>query len=403
MSSHGRFILLFFIPFLLAIPLGVANIVFLYNGGELDSVEWISAEQQRTRGLYGSAVHANQHAYYRALYAVRRPKVVVLGSSRALQFRQDHFTARFANLGTTVHFPAELSVVVDHILANGKPELVLIAVDVWWAVSRCCETIHLKNSAERRGGNLTPQALVGPTQWLLDGRVDLALYLNVLNGGHPATAGSLPMYGIQAITRRQGRGPDGSFYYHNEILGQTASKDRRFERSLCQIATNNALFHHREMVSDARLESLGRGYEKLREAGVSVVTFIAPVAPRIFDEMSRRTTEFAYVKHARARLAEIHEAHYDFHDPRVLGADDCEFVNGFHGGDVVAARILAAIYESGEPSVVRVADIERLRRIIRENAGLALADRQYFRDGDAEGDFLDLGCPKDRASNGTAY
>ena len=52
------------------------------------------------------------------------------------------------------------------------------------------------------------------------------------------------------------------------------------------------------------------------------------------------------------------------------------------------------MYENGEPSVIRVADIERLRRIIHENAGFALADRQYFRDGDSEGDFLDLGCPK---------
>lgn len=403
MSSHSRFILFFFIPFLLAIPLGVANVVFLYNSGELDSIESITADQQRAGGLYGTAVHMNSHAYHHALYAARDPEVVVLGSSRALQFRQGFFTAPFANLGLTVHFPDEFAIVVDRLLANRKPKLVILAIDPWWALVRGNQTIHLQRSVARRGGELTPETLVGPVQWLIDGRVDLDSYLDVLTGGHPITVDGVPMRGVQAVARRDGFGPDGSYYYHDEILGHIVSNDRRFARSLHQVATNEALLHHRETVSEAGLETLRRGYETLRKAGVSVVTAVIPVAPRVIDEMARRPDEFGYIAEARARLSEINESHYDFYDPRVLGADDCEFVNGFHGGDVVSARILAAIYESGEPNVVRVADIERLRRIIRENAGFALADRQYFRDGDAEGDFLDLGCPKLRPSNGSAY
>ena len=78
---------------------------------------------------------------------------------------------------------------------------------------------------------------------------------------------------------------------------------------------------------------------------------------------------------ARARLAELNEVHCYFHDPRVLGTNDCQLVNGFDSGDVVSARIQSAVYDSGDPSVTPYVDIERLRRIIRENARFTLADR----------------------------
>ena len=167
---------------------------------------------------------------------------------------------------------------------------------------------------------------MGPVQWLADGRLDLDRYLEVLTGGHPVMVDGLPTRGVQAVMRRDGFGPDGSYYYHDEILGHITSKDRRFASSFRMVATNQALLHHRETMSEAGLETLKLGYEKLRKAGVSVVTAVMPVAPRVIDEMARRPDEFGYIAEARARLSEINESHYDFYDPRVLGADDCEFV-----------------------------------------------------------------------------
>ena len=74
-----------------------------------------------------------------------------------------------------------------------------------------------------------------------------------------------------------------------------------------------------------------------------------------------------------------------------MGGTDCEFVDGFHPGEVADARILVAL--SGTP-LGQYLDRAQLSHVLETRAGRASMDERYARPGEAEVDFLKLGCRK---------
>ena len=73
-----------------------------------------------------------------------------------------------------------------------------------------------------------------------------------------------------------------------------------------------------------------------------------------------------------------------------MDANDCEFVDGFHGGEVVFARILARMAEDAGNGLAPFVNMERLRLAARTHAGEMLVDTRFRRAGDREADFLNL-------------
>ena len=80
----------------MAIP-GLLSILFLLRSSELASFEGIALRQQETGEIYGSAVNGSNNLYKLELIRVRRPDVVVLGSSRVQQIREEFFDSSFVN------------------------------------------------------------------------------------------------------------------------------------------------------------------------------------------------------------------------------------------------------------------------------------------------------------------
>jgi hypothetical protein len=184
MRPARRFLIIFFLPVLAVLPLGVADVLVLDHGGELLSGPQVAARQAEDGGLYGTAIHDNVHAYKLALYRLRRPDVAVIGSSRVLQMSQAMFTASFANLGRTVNYSDEAVAVVDDMLAIHVPRLVLLGLDPWWLNPRW-EHAPTFESHARLGGDLDPESLMAPLRWLADGRIGWPLYRDLLQGSLP--------------------------------------------------------------------------------------------------------------------------------------------------------------------------------------------------------------------------
>ena len=74
---------------------------------------------------------------------------------------------------------------------------------------------------------------------------------------------------------------------------------------------------------------------------------------------------------------------FDMLDPAVFGGLACEFVDGFHAGDVGGDAL--------GPDIVSLARIEV---VIAKRAGYASLDARYARPGERETDFLRLGCTR---------
>jgi hypothetical protein len=394
MNTHyRRFTLLVLLPVLLLLPAGAANWKFLKAAGELTAIEQVAVIQQRDGGLYGTALHPNVYPYKLELYAARKPEIVVIGSSRVLQFRQRQFTRPFANLGRTINYAAEAVKLVQDMLAVARPDIVLFGIDHYW-LNPAYTTAPDFRTHDLRGGSLTPDAMMTPFRWLLDGRVSPATYRNFLANKVPPAPNDRPLIGIQAIQAGAGFGPDGSWYYDHYIYGRRTAEDPEFRDTLRRISTNSAQFRYGREIGLDRLAALKSAISLLQEAGVQVVTFIPPMAARVRSEMDARGDAYGYASSARAAIAAIGSPHADYLDGSTIGINDCEFIDGFHVGDVGVARLLLDLAERPETGLAPVLDLEHLHAVIARDAGHATSDRQFRREGEDEIDFLRLGCPK---------
>jgi hypothetical protein len=390
---YRRFLAAFLAPVALMLPFLGASYLFLDHSGELDSIEYIAAEQQHSDALYGSAVHDNVYAYKFGLLADRHPDVVVIGSSRVLEFRAAYFNAPFVNLGRTVNYPDEAVQLVHDLLKVAHPKLILFGVDYWWFNPKM--TFLLNFETHRiRGGELTSDALISPARWVIERKLTPRSFLDILAASHPIKVGGAPMFGVEAITRGDGFAADGSYYYLGTVYGRGPAKDPRFSDTNGRIARNAAQFVRAATPDDQRLATLAALLRSLDEEGMRVITFMPPLAPSIFAAM-KKVGQYGYIDLVRQQLKQISPHHYDFLDPETIGADNCEFIDGLHGGDVVAARILARIAEDEASTLGHYANLSEIRNVIKNNTGQALADRRYRQPGEVERDFLKLGCKED--------
>lgn len=396
MSNHyRRFILIVLLPVLLLLPAGATNWKFLRATGELTSIEVVVETQQVHGGLYGTALHPNVYPYKMELYAARNPEIVAIGSSRVLQFRQSQFDRPFANLGRTVNYPAEAVKLVQDMLAIGAPRMVLFGIDHYWFNPAFTTALDFRTH-QLRGGNLTPDALMTPFRWLLDDKVTPSTYREFLLGKVSRATNGAPLFGVLAILEGSGYGADGSWYYDNQVYGRRAAEDPSFQDTLGRIATSSSQFRHGQSVDGQRFEDIQRAIELLTDAGVQVITFVPPMASPVTEAMTARGADYLYADIARARLSDLRTRHFDFLEISSLDANDCEFIDGFHGGDVIAARILKTIAAREETGLTSFINIPNIERTISNFPGHALADRSYQKPNESEVDFLQLGCAKNR-------
>lgn len=393
MTAARRFLLVFFLPVLCALPFGAANVIVLDHAGELLDAGEVAALQQTTGGLYGTAIHPNVYPYKLALYAERAPEIVALGSSRVLQMSQGMFTAPFANLGRTVNFPAEAEAVVADMLAVHVPKLVLFGLDPWWLNPRWDHAPTFESHAWQ-GGDLTPETLLAPARWLADGRISFGLYGDLLTGSLPRVEDGVALYGMQAIEDRRGFRPDGSYYRGDVLTGRRPSDDIGFADTLGRVASDTAQFRRGAEIAPERLDQLRRAIATLQEAGVTVVTWLPPVAPPVSAAMAEAGEDFAWLAEARHALAGLGTAHLDAWDAATIGADACEFDDGFHNGETADLRILLALAALPGRPLDGAIDEAYLAALLARHAGRAQVFLDAPRPGEAETDFLGLDCLK---------
>jgi hypothetical protein len=83
---------------------------------------------------------------------------------------------------------------------------------------------------------------------------------------------------------------------------------------------------------------------------------------------------------------------YDYTDATIVGSGDCEFIDGFHGGEVTTARMLKdiSLHDSVLAAHVRQ---DYLEAVIGKYEGMAFVPDPEIADI-TEIDFLNLGCRK---------
>ena len=113
------------LPFLLNYWLFAAS-------GELTTLDELVWRQHTSDALYGTALHDVRREHKLAIIEYRKPEIVALGSSRALDFRQEYFHRKFACACQAMKSLDEGKHFVDALVATYVPKLVIFALDFWW-------------------------------------------------------------------------------------------------------------------------------------------------------------------------------------------------------------------------------------------------------------------------------
>lgn len=367
-----------YVAFILVMsPPFLVSYVFSLRSGELEGVRGVVDMQARGTFLYGPKYEDNTHNYKLELVRRLRPDVVALGSSRVLQLRSEFFRASFVNCGTPMCTVAQSRAMLERILADYAPKAVLVALDVWQFNSRfAAPSPHVYSDTS---SDVTMAKITDPLRAVLRGEIPLSAVWEMIAAGNRAgnpytNHGNI---GLAAIVHGNGYRFDGSYLAASQVLGVSGNG---FADVLKSIDAGEGYFRHGDAVNQFMVEELVRLQNLCVEKGIDLIFFLAPLPREVLDRMDGASGRYAYIREMHSALDRNDVRYYDYLDPCILGADDCEFIDGTHGGDVLYQRLLLdmAWKDSGFGKLVHVRTLEENVRKFKGHA-LTVFDHSLYK------------------------
>lgn len=389
--SSRRYVLAYLLLLSPLTLLILANYLFLRGSGEMLSANEVAARQAKAFSIYGTATNHNTYRYKLALYRDAKPRAVAVGSSRTMQFRSWFFDVPFMTMGGAMNSLREGEELVDDMLAIHRPDVVLLGVDFWWFDASVPQA---RDDHTVLGGELHLNKLLFPLGSLWERKFSPAYFAQSISSHAANACAGCDRLGLLAATYDEGYAPDGSRYYLGTLNGKRPSLDYRFETTLSRVASGAGApkLAIPAVADPQRVLQLQGLIHDLRSHSIPVIVVLPPVAPTVLAEMRRQGSELRLGEQLRKALPDDVNL-YDFTDPSSLNAaDDCEFVDGTHGGDLMYLRMLAAMAER-EPALRAVLRAESLRRV-SGISGVAMLPGGPTPLDLHETDFLGLGCTK---------
>lgn len=382
----GAYLMVLLTALLLGPGLMVFGFLFYLQSGELTRVSRIVEEQARQNHLYSTLTFYRfgvyKHELYKRLSREKDIKVIALGSSRVWQVVPQSFDEPFISLGSMVFGVEQAAYAVDAIYETHPPELVLFGIDYWWFDEDYVEPLRFYGPQVHEPRFAPPPSeYLQPWKWLAQGKLSPAKFVSVILGGDENT-------GIAAIVSGDGFNRDGVPVFTREVSGAIDVKDAGFEASMKNIARGAGNFPHGEEVSAERWRKFMDVLATMKARGTEVVLFLPPIAPTVYEKMME-SGEFGYIDDLvrRLRAQDVFEF-YDYTDPATIGATDCEFRDGLHGGTIVYRRVLRDMAQKTQTSLPRRLDMTEIGDAIARSAGYVTHPHE------GEADFLRLGCDK---------
>jgi hypothetical protein len=376
-------LLAFLVPVLVLLGLAYA---YLKAANEVGPAEAVSMQRAGEFCLYGSGLNQDFYPYKRLLYRESPAEVVALGSSRVMQFREKYFRSSFVNLGGMVQTARALDEAAREILSGPLPKTLILGIDFWWFNPRYQPNVSASKEPAR--WNLLNLAyLKTPWTWVWEGKLKASDLVSIPFRPHPPSC----RIGTLATHHDSGFGPDGSYYYAAEVSG-LRPRDRLFKDTLWRIETGTNRFEWGEIPEAARIESVVQSIGRLKAAGIQVIAYLPPLAPQIHEVLQASPEKYAYIQKSVQQLSARGIKIINLLDGADMGASNCEFVDGFHPGEIASARILASLSQE-EPELLALIDLPGIRQVMEQYAGMAMVpDSRVTRN--QEVDFLGIGCDK---------
>ena len=364
---------------------GALPIWYLYRVGEYTQTNEIIEKQNQSNGkvIYGSALHSNR-SYKLLLLNTIQPRIIVLGSSRVLHFRQHMFLKKFINLGGEMGSINEGISIIPYII-DKNPDIVLIGVDYWWFNDKFQKPNQKPTSKPNDVNNipsLNHSLMV--FRWLFDGKITFKKIIKVIVFGTTDV-------GV-AGQEKDGFGPDGSHYLTRLITGEKNHHDILFKNTFKRIKEGKSRFEYNSLANKQHIDNFIQLIRELEENNIEVVIFLNPFAKAVNERLNVMRDRYQYISDTKINLQKNNINFHDYTDATIIGSNDCEFLDGFHGGEVTCLRILSDLAQKVR-SLDGFVDQRLLRESISKYKGKTFIPDDEI-SSNTEIDFLGLGCNK---------
>jgi hypothetical protein len=120
--------------------------------------------------------------------------------------------------------------------------------------------------------------------------------------------------------------------------------------------------------------------ERQKSHGTEVVLIFGPMPKASLNAMARYGEDYAYIEDLRRYVASNAPVPvFDFHNGQAFGSPDCEFRDGFHGGEVTYMRMLLDAASRPDSLLSRYVDLPFLKKMVAENNGRLTIGSPFIR------------------------
>lgn len=342
------------------------NYLVLFQTGELNDLKQIVKTQQKTPSLY-NGLSRGLAAYKYEGYLQRRPEIVAIGTSRAMQIRDYFFTKPFYNLGGLVQGQSQAFALMDQLILKQPPKTIIFLVDFWTFCTQKKEfPPFARPTSKFHDGQGNPSDPLLLIRLIAEGRFSLGDLRQIAKQLINPLQRALPRTGISTMLSDSGFGPDGSMF----SLLSTNSTDTLLDfqdRSQIQIKAlkqGKGKFQSNCAVSKESLSHLTMFGTELANKGIDLIVIAPPITSALLKVVAKTPSINAYMSHWRQSLKEAWPQTYDFTDTRSIVSSDCEFYDGIHGGEVAYARVFRSLIKSNNKRLKQILNVKKLDQVI---------------------------------------
>lgn len=336
-------IIFFFIPIFIVLS---PPLLILIGTGEspLDYKELNS----RVKPIIGFAYNQKSYEYLKwsKINTSSKFEVISLGSSRVLQFRENMFNVPFYNAGYTISSITDFKPFLESISKEKYPKYLIIGLDQWMFNEKWDD---LQGEKSKRGWSKSYEKYPS-------GRTIIRVYWDLINGKYSFNIlkdkGRWGKIGLDARLNGKGLRNDGSMLYGNIIekllSGDKDLEDYNYSNTFERIDNGNKRFEYADYVNvNAKIE-LDVFLDFCKKNSIEVVAFLPPFADKVIEKMKAKG-KYGYVDKIYSEISPIFTKYdyeiFDFSSVSILGSNDMETLDGFHGGEVTYLKLLLKMVE----------------------------------------------------------
>tara|TARA_B110000003_G_C16484667_1_gene471106 strand:- start:33 stop:893 length:861 start_codon:yes stop_codon:yes gene_type:complete len=251
------------------------------------------------------------------------------------------FQSSFYNAGHTINTVGDFKSFLKGITIDKYPKYLIIGLDQWMFNVNYNNGMVAGKPKYYWSNNFSqyprPDTYLSVYKSLFKGKFGIDIIKN----------SSSNKIGLNALLNNKGFRNDGSVYYGSQISKlinrDISANDFKFNNTFSRIKNGNRRFEYSEKVNDLAVDELHNLLSFCKKNNINVVAFTPPFANSVYYKMIS-SNKYLYIDSLESKLQKVfNEYNYEFYNyssAELLGSNDDEFIDGFHGSEVVYAKIL---------------------------------------------------------------